>query len=136
MIARWLALLALAALPRLADARYAVGVTTKTFTKTSVTTGAPRVLNTVIWYPAVPKTGTAEALGLRDATVRSKRWPLVIFSHGTCGHPTEATYLTKALAAEGFIVAAMPHPGNTRDDGLSCHSPTTSLDQDKNLTPP
>ena len=47
----------------------------------------------------VKKTGTAEALGLRDATVRKGRWPLVIYSHGTCGTPAEASYLTKAIAA-------------------------------------
>ncbi len=33
-----------------------VGVTTHTFTKTSVTTGEPRPLATVIWHPAVART--------------------------------------------------------------------------------
>src|SRR5262245_289912 len=96
-----------------------VGVTTLTFTKTSATTGAPRPLATVIWYPAVPRTGAPEALGRRDAAVRHGRFPLILFSHGSCGRPTEATYLTEALAAQGFIVAAVPHPGNTADDGLA-----------------
>src|SRR5262245_8522913 len=97
-----------------------VGVTTITFTKTSVTTGAPRVLDTVVWYPAKPHTGTAEALGQRDATMRPGKYPLVIFSHGSCGEPTEATYFTMALARLGFVVAAPPHVGNQASDGAAC----------------
>ena len=97
-----------------------VGVTTITFTKTSVTTGAPRVLDTVVWYPAKPRTGTAEALGLRDAAIRPGKYPLVIFSHGNCGEPTEATYFTMALARLGFVVAAPPHVGNRASDGVAC----------------
>jgi hypothetical protein len=98
----------------------AVGVTTITFTKTSVSTGAPRVLDTVVWYPAKPRTGTAEALGLRDAAIRPGKYPLVIFSHGNCGEPTEATYFTMALARLGFIVAAPPHVGDLASDGVAC----------------
>src|SRR5262245_5351168 len=75
-----------------------VGVTTLTFTKTSVTTGAPRPLPTLVWYPAQARTGVAEALGLRDAVVRPGRHPLIVFSHGSCGRPRQATYLTMALA--------------------------------------
>ena len=97
-------------------ARFPVGVTNVTFTKTSVTTGQPRPLDTVIWYPAARRGGTAEALGLRDAKPRRGRFPLIVFTHGSCGLPTEATYLTMALAREGFVVAAPPHPGNTRND--------------------
>src|SRR5947209_7678180 len=33
---------------------YAVGATRRTFTRTSSTTGAPRPLDTIIWYPATP----------------------------------------------------------------------------------
>jgi predicted dienelactone hydrolase len=99
---------------------HAVGVRTLTWTKTSVTTGGPRVMETTIWYPTVKRSGTPEALGLRDAKVKKGRFPLVIYSHGNCGTPAEATYLTMALASWGFIVAAPPHPGNTADDGGAC----------------
>src|SRR5262245_7356917 len=103
--------LAVLAAPRGAiGARFPVGVTTLTFTKTSVTSGTPRPLPTVIWYPAVGRTGTPEPLGRRDATMRRGRFPLIVFSHGTCGRPSEASYLTMALAAQGFVVAAPPHP--------------------------
>ena len=96
--------------------RYDVGVSTLTFTKTSVTSGDPRPLDTVILYPAVSGTGTAEALGLRDADVYPRHFPFIVFSHGNCGRPTEASYLTTALASRGFVVAAPPHVGNTADD--------------------
>jgi predicted dienelactone hydrolase len=107
--------------PRVASAaRYRVGVTTLTFTKTSVTKGTPRPLATLVWYPAAARGGTAEAHGFRDAPVRRGRFPLVIFSHGSCGSPDEATYLTMALASRGFVVAAPPHPGNTKADFPTC----------------
>jgi len=93
-----------------------VGVTTRTFTKTSTTTGEPRPLETFIWYPAVAHTGTPEAFGRRDARVRRGRFPLIVFSHGSCGRPTESTYLTMALAKAGFVVAAPRHLGNSADD--------------------
>jgi predicted dienelactone hydrolase len=126
--------LALAAAVPPAHARHVVGVTTRTFEKTSITTGAPRPLQTTIWYPAVPRTGTPEPLGRRDAVLVKRRLPLVIFSHGACGSPTESTYLTKALAAEGFVVAAMPHPGHTVADA-ECFTPATTLDTAANRIP-
>src|SRR5262249_52764512 len=91
---------------------FAVGVTNLTFTKPSVTTGAPRPLDTVVWYPAVPGSGTATPLGRRDATVLRRRSPLLLFSHGLCGFPEQSVFLTAALASWGFVVAAPPHPGN------------------------
>ncbi len=97
---------------------FTVGVTNLTFTKTSETTGAPRPLDTVIWYPAVPDTGTDSVLGRRDAEVVRRRFPLVLFSHGLCGIPEQSIFLTQALASWGFIVAAPPHPGNRFTDGF------------------
>jgi predicted dienelactone hydrolase len=103
-----------------AAARVPVGVTMRTFTKT---------------YPAVRGTGTAEALGLRDATVRRGRFPLVVFSHGSCGSPTEATYFSTALASRGFVVAAPPHPGNTVDEFPACAATGNFLDSVANRVP-
>jgi predicted dienelactone hydrolase len=90
-----------------------VGVTTVVLTKTSVTTGAPRVLETLVWYPAKSGTGTPEGRFLRDADVAPGRFPLVVFSHGSCGIPGQSVFLMEALASRGFIMAAPPHPGNT-----------------------
>lgn len=104
--------------PASAASKYDVGITTITFTKNSVTTGQPRPLATLIWYPAVPGTGTDDPLGIgkRDADVVAKQFPWIVFSHGNCGRPRESSYLTKALASRGFIVAAPSHTGNTADD--------------------
>jgi predicted dienelactone hydrolase len=97
---------------------YTVGRTTVTFTKTSVTTGAPRPLATVIWYPAEPGTGSATGSVLGDAEVKRGHWPLLLFSHGLCGIPTQSTFFTTALASWGFVVAAPPHPGGELTDGV------------------
>ena len=97
---------------------YAVGLTTETFTKNSVTTGDPRPLKTLIWYPAEPGTGTATGDVLTDADVKRGRWPVVLFSHGLCGIPNQSVFLTTVLASWGFVVAAPPHPGGQITDGF------------------
>ena len=108
---------------------FPVGVTTLVFTKPSVTTGAPRPLVTDIWYPAKPGTGTSESLGRRDAKVLRRHWPLVIFSHGNCDLADTSSFLTKALASWGFVVAGPAHFGDTPSDGLAvCFSPSTEVD--------
>jgi predicted dienelactone hydrolase len=66
----------------------------------------------VVWYPA-------RGAGGEDAPVRRGRHPVIVFSHGSCGLPTESTYYTTALASRGFVVVAPTHPGNTADDGLA-----------------
>ncbi len=128
------AALALLAVGRTAAAAFPVGTTTRTFTTTSVG-GTPRTLSTILWYPAVRRTGTPDALGLRDATVRRGRFPLVVFMHGTCGLPDEATYLTKGLASQGFVVAAPAHPGLTLDDLPGCLSLGATIEAGANALP-
>jgi predicted dienelactone hydrolase len=98
--------------------RFTVGITYLTFTKTSETTGEPRPLETSIWYPAVPGTGTETPIGHEDARVLRRHFPLIVFSHGLCGIPNQSTFLTTALASWGFIVAAPPHPGGQIIDGF------------------
>ena len=115
---RWVLVLAMLVAARTAGAAFPVGTTTRTLVTTSVT-GTPRTLDTIVWYPAVPRTGTPETLGLRDAKVRRGRFPLVVFMHGTCGRPDEATYLTKALASQGFVVAAPTSQYASDEAGIS-----------------
>src|SRR5262245_52852388 len=114
--------------------RYTVGVTTITFTKTSLTTGAPRLLTTLIWYPAVPGTGSEDPLGQRDADVVAKQFPWIVFSHGSCGRPRESSYLTTELASRGFVVAAPAHIGNTRDEP-DCAAQQNFVDSFANRVP-
>lgn len=100
----------------MAPGPYPVARTTVTLTKTSVTTGQPRVLDTLVWYPAA-ETGSS-AGGAFVADVVRRRWPLLVFSHGSCGVPAQSTFLMTALASWGMVVAAPPHPGNTAVDGF------------------
>ena len=69
-----------------------------------MTTGQPQPLETVIWYPAVPGTGTLEPNinVLRDAVVLNRRWPLVMFSHGACSILVQSLFFTEGLASWGF----------------------------------
>ena len=103
-----------------------VGFTNIEITTTSVTTGAPRVLLTQVWYPAVEGTGTPDGAFLRNGDVAKGRHPLVVFSHGSCGTPGQSPYLMAALASRGMILAAPPHPGNTITD--QCSAPGALAD--------
>jgi predicted dienelactone hydrolase len=103
-----------------------VGFTTIELTKPSETTGEPRVLATQVWYPAVAGTGTPTGTVLADADVAKGHFPLVVFSHGSCGIPNQSTFYYEALASRGFILAAPPHPGNTF--GPTCSTPEALAD--------
>jgi predicted dienelactone hydrolase len=46
-----------------------------------------------------------------------------MFSHGACGSPTQSTFLLPLIASYGYVVASVPHPGNTlADPGCSSQS--------------
>jgi predicted dienelactone hydrolase len=103
---------------------YRVGRRIVDFEKSSETTGAPRRLRTAIWYPAEGSAGGVTD----DVPVRPGRWPLVVFSHGSCGIPTQSPFLVETLASRGFVVAAPNHPGNTTLDLPGCSSPAALAD--------
>ena len=107
---------------------FTVGATTITWTRTSSTTGQPRPLATVIWYPAKPGTGTAGGGVFRDAAVLRRHWPIVLFSHGSCGIPEQSLFFTVTLASWGFVVVAPPHPGNEFTDFPACMDPAELVD--------
>ncbi|HEX4408416.1 MAG TPA: alpha/beta hydrolase [Xanthobacteraceae bacterium] len=81
----------------------------------------------VIWYPAeagtamkpqrIPPVGEAlfeaapAASNARIATAPAKL-PLILLSHGTGGSAQSMAWFATALAAKGYIVAAINHPGN------------------------
>jgi predicted dienelactone hydrolase len=82
-------------------------------------------LTTVVWYPAEPAAHeqTLHVAGLdifnlgivaRDAKMATSpaRFPLIVISHGTGGSALSMAWLGEALAKQGYIAAAVNHPGN------------------------
>jgi len=85
-----------------------------------------RVLNAVVWYPAPLGAGPIEtgSRAVRDATVAydDGPFPVLMFSHGSCGFERQSLFLTPWLATHGFIVVAVPHPGNTLFEFPGCRT--------------
>lgn len=81
----------------------------------------PRPLDSVLWYPAAAGTqeqrwtvGPFDAGPVApDAVPAPGRWPLVLLSHGTGGSAPSLGWLARALAAQGWMVLAVNHHGNT-----------------------
>lgn len=115
-----------------APGAFAPGYTIITFTKQSVVDPTQqRVLDTVIWYPAVPGSGPIDPAyaAVHDAPLddSSGPYPLVMFSHGSCGYPAQSKFLWPLVATRGFIVAAPPHPGNTIFEFPQCDTPQAAV---------
>jgi len=82
-----------------------------------------RPLATTVWYPAVQGTEEVEwTVGVfragwtaPDAEIADepRPFPLVVLSHGTGGASAQLSWLAEALAANGYVVAAANHHGNT-----------------------
>lgn len=81
-----------------------------------------RLLPTEIWYPIDPHIPARASSGVwvrcdeaRDAPLSHKqtRYPLIVISHGSGGDRFNISWLAEVLAANGYIVAAMDHFGNT-----------------------
>jgi dienelactone hydrolase len=106
---------------------FAPGVRVVTMTKPSVVNPAQtRVLDTLVWYPAPPGSGplspTYAAVQDAPLDLAGGPYPLLVFSHGSCGYAYQSTFLTPLLASHGFVVAAPPHPGNTIFEFPACGS--------------
>ena len=83
----------------------------------------PRPLATAVWYPAPDGTREADwtveifnaghnAMGAPIAALPAKL-PLIVVSHGTGGSAAGMAWLAETLAANGYLVAAVNHHGNT-----------------------
>ncbi|KRP74982.1 dienelactone hydrolase [Pseudomonas paralactis] len=84
-----------------------------------------RPLEMAVWYPA---TTTAQpkliadnrvfigVLVVPDAAPTPGKHPLVVLSHGYGGNWGNQAWLASALARQGYIVAAVNHPGTTSQD--------------------
>jgi predicted dienelactone hydrolase len=84
-----------------------------------------RPLEMVVWYPATT-TAPAQliddspvflsASAVRDAPPTAGEHPLVVLSHGYRGNWSNQMWLATALVDQGYIVAAVNHPGSTTHD--------------------
>lgn len=58
----------------------------------------------------------------RDAPICALgKFPLIVMSHGNCGDRMNSAWLAEVLAANGYIVAAMDHYGNTWNNQIDEH---------------
>jgi predicted dienelactone hydrolase len=97
--------------------------------------GDPKhVLATTIWYPADPGApekplllgppghplfdGGRVAADAAPAPAPAK-FPLIVLSHGTGGTAGNLAWLGEALVAQGYVAAAVNHPGNNAIDGYT-----------------
>jgi len=91
-------------------------------------------LNGIIWYPAEDSAeekdqyiGPPEAplfyagRAAKDATLVPSfgKFPLIALSHGTGGSALQMAWLGTSLAAHGYIVVAVNHPGNNAGTGYT-----------------
>ena len=114
-----------------ANGPFDAGARVITFTKDSVASpGTPRDLETTIWYPAPPGSGAVDPTvrAVLDAPVAAGGpYPVVMFSHGSCGYSRQSLFLTPFLASHGFVVVAPPHPGNTLFEFPNCGTPQAQV---------
>ena len=112
------------------NALFKVGVTTRRFTPPEPYDwrgSGRRALVTTVWYPADAQAQVApQRIGAPGAPIfeadpaaanaelanSPARFPLILMSHGTGGTAASMAWLATALAARGFIVAGVDHPGN------------------------
>ena len=106
---------------------YGAGVRVVTMVKDSVVEpGTPRTLGTVVWYPSTVATPLDPAYAaVLDAPLdpAGAPYPVVMFSHGSCGYAAQSTFLTALLASYGYVVVSPPHPGNTLLEFPLCATP-------------
>jgi predicted dienelactone hydrolase len=118
------------------DAVFKVGVTTRDLVPAEPYDWRgtkAHALRAVIWYPAAadaregpqwigppifPFFSAGSAAPNAPAIVGSRR-PLILLSHGNGGAGLGLAWIGTALAAHGFIVAAVDHPGNNSNDGTT-----------------
>ncbi|HXQ37593.1 MAG TPA: prolyl oligopeptidase family serine peptidase, partial [Anaerolineales bacterium] len=111
---------------------FQVGMVTRNFTdkkRKNWEGTAQRPLTTAIWYPAAATDSQPETIFggppereifapvtvARAAEISSttRKYPLVLLSHGTGGAAIQMMWLGHYLASRGYIVAAVNHHGNT-----------------------
>ena len=75
--------------------------------------GSPdRRLDTLIWFPTASR---SSEITPNAKIARGGPWPLLIFSHGYSGMPSNAVALARELVGRGYVVAAPAYPLTSRE---------------------
>ncbi|WP_408477581.1 alpha/beta hydrolase family protein [Paraburkholderia megapolitana] len=137
LVLLWTGVVSNAALAADNDSPYHVGETSRLFHPEVARNwrgAATEGLVTQIWYPVyrgIPESrrdiGLADRQFFRahpaadDAPLSAShaKYPLLLLSHGTGGSAGSLDWLASALAANGYIVAAVNHPGNNALEPLT-----------------
>ena len=108
-----------------------------------------QVLGGVVWYPAESGSAMKEQLigppdaplfsagrAAEDATLAPSfaKYPLLVLSHGTGGSAMQMAWLGTYLAARGYIVAAVNHPGNNALTGYTTQGFIEGWERAKDIT--
>ena len=81
-----------------------------------------RHLNGFLWYPTDDTSAATQAHGnavwegisvIPDAPVAMGQKPLLLLSHGMFGNARNQAWLAEAMVEEGYLVAAIDHPGTS-----------------------
>jgi predicted dienelactone hydrolase len=105
-------------------------------------------LTVTVWYPAaasavehpveIPGLSQLFVLGnaAQDASLASApaKFPLIVLSHGTGGSAMIMAWLGTALAAKGYIAAAVNHPGNNGTEAYTTLGFSTWWERARDLT--
>ena len=91
------------------------------FQQLSVPDPPGKALSVAIWFPSVGKpvsvsVGPFQQMVVPDGAITGVGLPLVVISHGTGGSNASHYDTALALAAEGFVVAALTHTGDNYAD--------------------
>jgi len=91
------------------------------FQQLSVPDPPGKALSVAVWFPSVGKPvsvsfGPFQQMVVPDGTITGTGLPLVLISHGTGGSGASHYDTALALAAEGFVVAALTHTGDNYMD--------------------
>ncbi len=93
-----------------------------------------RTLSGIIWYPSEDIAGETDQFvgppnmplfsagrAAKDATLAPafEKFPLIALSHGTGGSAMQMAWLGTYLAARGYVVVAVNHPGNNAVTGYT-----------------
>jgi len=104
-------------------------------------------LRTTIWYPAVDSAveKPLQIPGLNifvlgsvaqdaDLAVAPPKFPLILLSHGTGGTALSLAWFGTALAAHGYIVAGVDHPGNNAAEPYTVEGFSTWWERARDLS--